>query len=421
MIHLFLPGLTNLAVTDDWPHWRGKTRDGHTSEASGYTDGNWKLAELWTAKLGDGSSSPVIVDDLLYSFFWRDGKEILECRSANTGEVVWEQSYSARRYGRLATGDQGLFSGPCSTPEFDMATKFIYTLGSDGHLTCWDTANKGKRVWQGSLYDRYEIPRRPKVGRSGLRDYGYTSSPMLMGEWLVVEVGAKSGNLIAFGKSDGKEVWKSEANSSAGHNGGPVGIRVGDIPCIAVHNHDGLLVVRADKENAGKTVATVDWITSFANNIATVGVTEDRIILTSAYNQNRTACFQITPSGAKKIWENKHPSKICSPIIHNGKVYFSWRSIKCMDLATGKLDWEGESTGDAGSMILTSDERLIVWSKNGDLTLVESAKRSPNKLTVLGRKKVFSRTDAWPHIVLANGKLFCKDRLGNFKCFQLPD
>jgi hypothetical protein len=28
-------------------------------------------------------------------------------------------------------------------------------------------------------------------------------------------------------------------------------------------------------------------------------------------------------------------------------------------------------------------------------------------------------TDVWPHVVLADGKLFCKDRQGNLKCFSV--
>ena len=29
------------------------------------------------------------------------------------------------------------------------------------------------------------------------------------------------------------------------------------------------------------------------------------------------------------------------------------------------------------------------------------------------------KNDAWPHIVLSKGRLFCRDRDGNMKCFVL--
>lgn len=406
---------------DDWPHWRGPQRNDQINESSGFRDGRWPVKELWSLQIGSGSSSPVIVGKTSYHFVWSNGHEILAARSCATGKRIWEKSYRAPRYGRLATGDQGLFSGPSSTPEFDPGTRLIYTLGSDGKLTAWDTAQQGQLVWQRSLHDEYPIPRRPKVGRSGLRDYGFTSSPLVLGDTLIVEVGSTQGNLIAFDKRTGQELWRSESKSSAGHNGGPVPIQVGKIPCVAVFNHDGLSVCRVDRPNAGEEIAHVKWITSFANNIATVAVDGNRVLITSGYNQNKMALYEISLSGARRIWEKKSPSKICTPIIHDGHIYFCWRTIKCLDLKTGDLKWEGGNTGDAGSMILTSDDRLIVWSKRGDLALIETAKRSPDKLKILASKRVLAKADAWPHVVLAQGRIFCKDQAGNLKCLSVND
>ena len=34
------------------------------------------------------------------------------------------------------------------------------------------------------------------------------------------------------------------------------------------------------------------------------------------------------------------------------------------------------------------------------------------------KKSIFAR-DAWPHVALAEGRLYCKDRDGNLVCFDL--
>lgn len=410
---------SSIIVAEDWPHWRGPQRNGITSEHSGFENGQWNITETWRIQLGPGSSSPLIIGDSLISFYFEDGHEVVECRQAASGDVRWKRTYPAPRYGRHATGDQGLYSGPSSTPGYDPKTGLLYTLGSDGQLNCWDLRDSGKPVWQTRLHEEYEIPRRPKVGRSGQRDYGFTSSPLVWEGSLIVEVGARSGTLIAFDKTTGRELWKSDSRSPAGHNGGPVPVQVGGLPCVAVHHHDGLLVARLDRGNEGRTVGQVPWVTSFANNIATAAVEKDRVIVTSAYNQNRIACFQWDLNGPRQIWEQKYPSKICTPIIHQGHVYYCWRTIKCLRLDDGKLVWEGGSTGDAGSMILTGDQRLIVWSNRGKLSLVESAAGSPDRLTVLAEREVLGKTDAWPHVCLAHGYLYCKDQLGNLVCFQV--
>jgi hypothetical protein len=62
---------------------------------------------------------------------------------------------------------------------------------------------------------------------------------------------------------------------------------------------------------------------------------------------------------------------------------------------------------------------LIVWGRRGRLALVECVDRSPESYRELARLDNVFASDVWPHIVLAGGKLVCKDRLGNIKCFSI--
>jgi outer membrane protein assembly factor BamB len=295
----------------------------------------------------------------------------------------------------------------------------LYTLGVDGDLHCWDTGRDGNKVWHINLNEQFDVPRRPKVGRSGHRDYGYTSSPLVFENWLIVEVGARQGNLIAFDKRSGKTLWRSEDKSEAGHTGGPVPMIVEGLPCVAVHNFAGLLVTRLDGTNAGKTVATYPWITSFANNIASATVHGSSVLLTSSYNHHKIARFDVNLKGAKKIWEQGEASKVCSPVVFEGKIYWAWRQLMCLDFETGKLIWKGGRYSDQGSCILTSDGRILIWSGKGQLSLAESAGRSPNEYKELAVRNVLSRDDAWPHLVLSDGQLYCKDRRGNLVCLRI--
>lgn len=409
------------AGAEDWPHWRGPERNGHTTERSGWRSDPWlREKPAWVRQLAEGSSSPVVVDGRVYTLGWADNKDLLYCLDLNTGEEIWTVSYPCPRYGRHAVGDQGLYSGPTSTPEFDLKSRTIFTLSCDGDLQAWDTsAKRPLNRWKLNLYDDYDIPRRPKVGRSGRRDYGYTSSPLLIGDTLIVEAGAAEGTLIGFDKRTGREMWRSEANDPAGHNGGPTPITVEGVPCVAVHHFNGLLVARVDPGREGETVATFPWRTDFGNNIATPAVQGSSVLLTSSYNQHRIARLDITMRGATPVWETREASKVCSPIVHQGSVYWAWRQMVCLDFETGKVRWKGGRFGDPGSCILTGDDRLIVWSNRGDLTLVESAMRSADAYSELARKKGIGRGDAWPHVVLADRRLLCKDRRGQLACFQL--
>lgn len=412
------------AESADWPHWRGPARNDISSEASGWDGKTWLKGEVWKASVGEGSSSSLIVDGRVYLTGWAKKQDTLVCLDADTGKEQWRQSYKSPRYGRHAVGDQKLYSGACSTPEYDPATGLLFTLGVDGDLNAWDTRNEGRNVWSLNLYDKYKAARRPEVAarKKTRRDYGYMSSPLVLGNQLLVEVGGKTGNLVAFDTRTGRQLWESENLDEAGHTGGPVPITVQGVPCVAVLTLRNLFVTRIDGANAGRTVATYPWTTDFANNIATPAVSGDSVIITSAYNHYAMCRVKVTLKGATKVWENKEvASGVCSPLIHNGRVYWAWRGVHCLDFATGRELWSGGKVGSQGSCILTGDDRLIVYANKGTLSLVESAKRSPKKYVQLAAENVLSKTDAWPHVVLSDGRLICRDRNGSVRCMAVSN
>ncbi len=405
------------AEAGDWPHWRGPDRSDVTSEESGWNGGTWPANKpIWRRNLGSGSTSPIVANGQLFTLGWnRDGKDGVHCVDAATGEPRWSAEYACPQYGRHSTGDKSFYAGPCSTPEFDPPTGFLYTLSIDGHLNCWDTKQQGRLVWSLSLYDKYHAPQRPRVGRSGRRDYGYTSSPLLQGDALIVEVGAEEALLMAFDKHTGRRLWKSQATGPAGHNAGPTPILVQGVECVATLSHNGLLVARIDPGHQGQTVAEFPWRTEFANNIASPAISGASVVITSAYNHYKMARLDISLQGAEKVWETKQPSKVCTPIIHQGRVYWAWRDAHCLDFATGKTIWDLRANlSDPGSCILTADNRLIMYGDSGRLLLVDCRQGR-----VLAEKNKLFRDDAWPHVVLANGLLYCKDKQGAVQCFNI--
>lgn len=414
---LFAPGLL---AAGDWPHWRGPTRNDHTDEPSGWADGKWLPEKpAWTAAVGVGASSPLVAGDRVFALGRSAGHDVLRCLDARTGTEVWAAKSRSPAYGRFHAGDEAFYSGPSSTPEYDPAARLLYTLGVDGDLRCRDAAAAGKEVWGLNLYDRYGAKQRPKIGRSPIRDYGYTSSPLVHGDWLLVEVGSPRGTLVAFDKKTGQEVWASELTDEAGHNAGPVPMTVEGVPCVAVLTLRQLAVIRLDAGKEGKTVATFPWETEFANNVASPAVHGDCVLVTSAYNLNAICKVRVTLGGAKELWRKRYPSKVCTPVIHGGHVYLAWQRVRCLDWETGELRWDGGAFSDAGSCVVTADDRLVVYGGSGKLALVETAKRSPKAYTELAvRDRVFAAT-AWPHVAVAGGRVFCRDRDGHLACFTL--
>ena len=404
----------------DWPHWRGPNRDGTTSEESGWERGAWPPRELWRTSVGIGSTSSLIVDGRLYTMGWANNTDSVVCVDVRNGKELWRVSYPCPKFGRNAAGDQSLYAGPTSTPELDKETGYLYTLSTDGDLACWDTRKRGATVWGLNLYERYRMPRRPAVNKSGRRDYGYTTAPLVYGDMVLIEAGGTAGTVVAFDKRNGRQRWASQAKGLAGHTGAPALMEVQGVPCLAALTFDGLLVMRLDEGREGETVANYPYQTDFANSIASPAALGNEVLITSGYNHMTMMKLRIGLDGATEMWTRKQIlSKVCTPVFLNGRAYWSWNYAHCLNVADGRLLWKGRSGGTDGSCIITADKRLIVLANRGEVLLMETAERSPDQCRILSRAGRLFRKEVWPHIALSDGKLYCKDRGGNIACLSL--
>lgn len=404
------------ARAEDWPHWRGARRDAVVNEPSGWRDGRW-LADRprWTAELGTGATSPIVVGNRVFAIGWRDGSDRVACLDLATGRQLWAQSYACPELGRFAMGDENFYRGPSSTPSYDQRSERLFTLSIDGDLRAWD-ASDGRAAWRLNLYDEFGVGQRPKVGRAARRDYGYTSSPLVWGETVIVEVGDDEGTLMAFDARSGRRRWTSQFHEPAGHSGSPVPLSVEGLPCVAALTIRHLLVARLDAGHEGETLATYPWETNFANNIPTPAIQGPYVLVTSKYNHQSMGKLKITRRGAEKVWEAPYSSGVCSPVIRAGRVYWSSHRAYCLDFQSGKLVWEGGRFGDAGSCLVTSDDKLIVWARQGTLALLDAAPAA-TAFRELARRELPAPSDVWPHVVLSGGRLLCKTREGTLTCW----
>src|SRR5688500_1799255 len=146
-----------------WTQWGGPHRNFHT-EASGLKD-TWPAGGprvVWKRPLGDGYSSPVVENGVLYTMYGKPREEVVIAMDAETGKTQWEQ--------RGQTGFQSdapeMGHGPYSTPL--LAGNRLFTTGVAGRLQCLD-AKSGKVLWTQQLWTDH---------RGTRLVYGYASSPI---------------------------------------------------------------------------------------------------------------------------------------------------------------------------------------------------------------------------------------------------
>jgi len=407
----------------DWPHWRGPQRNGVSAESSGWPD-RWPPKRLWDRDVGLGCTSPIIARGRLYVMGWEGnprgnpiGTDVVQCLDARTGKPVWRRSYRARYQSRLRTGDTGQYGGPSSTPSYDADTGYLYTVGVDGDLRCWNAAEGGKPIWSKNLYDTYKIAQRPDVG-GGRRDFGFTSSPLVLGDSLILEVGAATATVVAFDKRTGKQQWVSAFKGTAGHTGGPVPITVQGTPCLANLGLDRLAVMRLDKGHEGQTVAEYKWQTHYGCNIATPAVAGSRLVLTASYNVNRTEMLEVSLGGIRRLWSVKENALMSCPVAYKSRIFLpTGGTLVALDAADGRRAWRGGNFGHGSCIVTAGDDRLIVFGR-GRLAVLD-ALAAGQGYKELGHLEGVVHGTCYPYLALSDGVLACKDRKGDLACLAV--
>jgi len=402
----------------DWAQWRGPTHDGIVQESSNWPKG-WPPKELWRARVGSGCTSPIVAGGRLYVIGWQGksgaklpqnpvGTDTVRCLDAATGKEIWRQSYAAPYQGRVRKGDTQFYGGPSATPSLDVATGLLFTLGGDGDLHCRQADKQGQLVWSLNLYDTYKVARRPSSG-GGQRDFGFCTSPLVLGDDVLVMVGAPAATVMAFDKRTGKRRWASQMTAPGGNTSGLVPFRVDDAEMLAVLTLTELVVMRTDKGHEGRTVASTAWRTNFACNLATPAVNGADLLVTAGYNNKCSRMLRLVDGKIREHWTARPHAEVSSPVIFGDRVLLVDKRLRGLSLKDGRPLWVGGNFGSGTCLVTAKDGKALVFG-NGRLALVDPRADGYKQLSVTG--KLVPGT-CYPHLALSDGLVVIKDRDGN--------
>jgi outer membrane protein assembly factor BamB len=387
---------TGSTRANDWPCWRGPERTGVSSETgllSKWPEGGPKL--LWTTKgLGIGFSTPAIAKGRIYLLGTAEGKEQAIALDGKDGKKIW-----SKEIGEIAENGPPSWPGPRSTPTVDGDR--LYVLGSDGNLVCFDI--EGKEIWRKNLDKDFNGSR----GR-----WAYAESPLIDGDVLVCTPGGKEATLVALNKKTGAVIWKAsvpKGNQAA--YASPIVCEGGGIKQY-VQFLGGNLVGVAAKD--GKLLWNYNKVTGITN--CTTPVFHDGCVFVSASGGRRggggAALVKLTADGggvtAKEVWHIKTLANHHGGVVRIGDALYGTNNtgLLCIDFKTGETKWQNRSMG-KGS-VAAADGHLYVRGEKGPVALVEA---TPAEYKQTGRFDQPSRSKgmAWPHPVIANGRLYLHD------------
>lgn len=384
--------LAPCALASDWPQWRGPNRDGRSGETG--------LLEKWPENgpplawkvrgLGAGFSSLSVANGRIISLGdLADGCHVIALKEAD-GSPAWKTKVGE-------AGGHGGYPGPRSTPTVDGGQ--VFALDQHSHLVCLDAAT-GAKVWTVNLEKEF--------GGRMMSGWRWSESPLVDGETVVCTPGGKDGTLLALDRKTGKKRWQTtDWTDPAGYSS------------VIVATIDG---VRQYVQLTGQSVAGVDpetgkvlWKADRPGKtavIATPVVDGNVVFVTSSYGVGCNG-FQVKRNGndwsAEEIYAStKFANHHGGVISLGGHVYgSSGGNFACMDIKSGELAYRNRSAGKGATVY--ADGHFYLRAEHGPVALIEA---SSDELKEVSRFEQPERSDrqAWPHPVVANGKLYLRDQ-----------
>jgi len=405
----------------DWPGWRGPDRTGVSKETGllkEWPEGGPKLA--WKIKgLGDGYSTPSVAGGKIFVLGTKGREEQLIALSAKDGEKLWATPIGS---------EAGMFPGPRSTPTVD--GDLVYALSSDGKLVC-ATVDKGEVKWKKNLRSDFG-------GKNPM--FAYAESPLIDGDVLVCTPGGDDMTLVGLDKKTGELKWKAPVKGlpapkstggfgGPGGRGGPVTYATPGYSSVIVAEVDGVKqyiqfltggVVGVAAED-GKLLWHYDHPSCGQANCSTPIFRDGAVFAASAYrNGGGKAFIKKDDKGGFKTEEafflrelqNQHGGIV---LVGDHLYGTNETTLLCVNFKTGKVEWSERCVG-KGS-VAAADGLLYVRGENGKVALVE-ANPAGYKEKGLFTQPDRGREKAWPHPVIADGKLYLRDWDGLF-CYDI--
>lgn len=339
--------VTVVCASPDWLQWRGPNGNGvaHKSvkpvtEWSESNNIRWKVFVP-----GRGMSSPIVVNGLvILTTATEDGQFILAYRMQDGG-IAWK----ARAHdGELPEKLHKKNSAASSTPASDGNRIFVLFHNRERlMLTALDL--NGEILWQtdtGGFECEYE--------------FGYSASPTVYNDTVIVSSEWEDGYLAAYRVADGSEAWKVARKIPTSYSS----------PIVAeVAGREQLLLSGSDKVSSfdpknGKLI----WEAPGTCKVTcgTLVWSGDTVFASGGYPNKETVAVRADGS-AEVLWKNGEKSYEQSMLYHDGYVYtLNDNGIAiCWEAVTGEEKWKERLGGPVSASPILADGKIFAMNEQG--------------------------------------------------------
>jgi len=361
----------------DWPQLLGPTSD--AVYAGPPLALEWPQEgppRIWSREMGEGYSNPVVGEGRLVICHRLGDDLAVECLDPKTGTNYWS-------FKRPMKFKDGAFfdNGPRPTPAIHGGKVFVHN--TDGYLACLDLKD-GHTLWFLNAKARFH---------SGATWHGCVSSPLATDKAVILQVGGSNAAVVAFAPETGHPLWQVLDDKASASS--PVLASVEGKPVVMVATRSALHGLDPDTGTNLWEYATRKQTSGnvYAANPVVFG---DEIFLSGWYNLG-ALLLQVKAGKPEKVWhlDNAISTHYAAGIIYDGYIYgfhgHAWErggpTLRCVELASGKLMWEQPQTG--SGTISRFGNHLLILTENGELKLVQA---SPKQFKLKAQCQVVGRT-----------------------------
>ncbi len=386
--------LSQSAPAGDWPQILGPNRNG-IAVGEKLLD-SWPQSgpqTVWTADTGEGFAGVAVRDSTLILSHRLENEEVVEARSAVTGDSVWSAGFPCRYESGMSSD-----SGPRCVPV--IVGDRVFVFGVTGILRCLDVTS-GEEIWSRDTWTDFSAP-------EGY--FGAGSTPVVFNDRVIVNVGGRDdAAVVAFSVHDGSTLWQSFSDTASYSS--PVVVDVSGTKHVIV-------VTRLHAVSLNPDDGTVRFSFPFGArgptvNGATPVVLDDHIFLSASYRVGSVwARISDTGSSTTASGEELLATQYATPVTYNDVIFavdgrqdVGRASLKCLDPATQKVLWS-KGGFDYGSLIRVNEEFLFL-NAAGELIRFAADTTGYRESQ---RSRVLKPTPGGYRLpAISNGRLFVRD------------
>lgn len=376
--------------------WRGPDRDGHFPDSAllqSWPDNGPQLI-LEVEKIGKGFSSPILVDEFIYTTGMIDTLDYLTAIDLE-GNIKWQVSYG-RSWNKS-------FPDTRSTPTVD--GNRIYVQSGTGRLACVDRDN-GKENWAVEVDKDFETE---------YHMWGNSETPLIVDDIVICSPGGKKTSIVAFNKMTGELAWESKSLEGPRAYASATIYEYKDFRYILAVIGTHLIALDPDNGEIVWNYKYYDpdkWDQAGLIWTNTPIFHEDEIFLSMGYDYP-AVMLKMDSTGtsvSEKFIDHTFDNHHHGIIFHKDHLYGSnWYNNKrgrwiCMKWDTGEIkyvaDWDTK-----GSVVM-ADGMLYCYNEKGKVGLV---KPDSDGFEVVSEFKITKGAGPyWAHPYISEGKLLIR-------------